>query len=65
MAHALTEGGPAGRDRGWVMVRTRVAEEVASERDWTREAACWLALAGAGWEESARLTGDLAWRARA
>lgn len=65
VAHALTEGGPAGRDRGWVMVRTRVAEEIASERDWTREAACWLALGGAGWEESARLTGDLAWRARA
>ncbi|MFK0117648.1 hypothetical protein [Streptomyces sp. NPDC090994] len=65
VAYALTEGGPAGRDRGWVMVRTRVAEEIASERDWTREAAAWLALAGAGWEESARLTGDLAWRARA
>ncbi|MGP2439462.1 hypothetical protein [Streptomyces sp. JW3] len=65
VAHALTAGGPAGRDRGWVMVRTRVTEEIASGRDWTREAAGWLSLAEAGWAESAWLTGDLAWRARA
>ncbi|WP_320776043.1 hypothetical protein [Streptomyces sp. CRN 30] len=65
VTHALTGDGPAGRDRGWVMVRARVAEEVASGRDWTREAACWLARGRADWRESVRVTADLAWRARA
>ncbi|GGS63452.1 hypothetical protein AB0E75_24250 [Streptomyces griseoviridis] len=64
VTQALTAAGPAGRDRGWVMVRSRVAEEIASGRDWTREAALWLAAGAADWAESARLTGDLAWRAR-
>ncbi|GAA4799328.1 hypothetical protein [Streptomyces ziwulingensis] len=65
VAHVLRDGGPGGRDRGWTMVRARVTEEAASGRDWTREAAGWLARGGADWQESARVTGDLAWRSRA
>ncbi|MEV6686568.1 hypothetical protein AB0N28_14670 [Streptomyces sp. NPDC051130] len=66
--YALAQGadGEEGlRERGWVMVRARVTEEIGSGRDWTREAAVWLARGGATWRESARVTGDLAWRARA
>lgn len=63
--HVLRGDDPALRDRGWTMVRTRVAEEIASGRDWTREAALWLERGGADWAESAHVTGDLAWRARA
>ncbi|GHB51181.1 hypothetical protein GCM10010347_21160 [Streptomyces cirratus] len=63
--YALAEPQEGLRERGWVMVRARVAEEIGSGRDWTREAAVWLARAGATWRESARVTGDLAWRARA
>ncbi|KUH36944.1 MULTISPECIES: hypothetical protein [Streptomyces] len=62
---ALASEDPALRERGWVMVRARVAEEIDSGRDWTREAALWLARGSASWEESARVTGDLSWRARA
>ncbi|MGW7323816.1 hypothetical protein [Streptomyces sp. NPDC054845] len=62
---ALGQGADGLRERGWVMVRARVAEEIGSGRDWTREAAVWLARGGATWRESARVTGDLAWRARA
>jgi tetratricopeptide (TPR) repeat protein len=65
VTHALRSEDRAARDRGWLMVRTRVAEEIGSGRDWTREAAIWLARGDADWEESARITADLAWRARA
>ncbi|MBT2476859.1 hypothetical protein [Streptomyces sp. ISL-94] len=63
--YTLGEDEEGLRERGWVMVRARVAEEIGSGRDWTREAAVWLARGGATWRESARVTGDLAWRARA
>ncbi|CAL9340305.1 hypothetical protein SUDANB58_00254 [Streptomyces sp. enrichment culture] len=62
--HALRTDDAALREQGWVMVRARVAEEISSGRDWTREAALWLARGGADWAESARVTGDMAWRAR-
>lgn len=62
--HVLRGDGAALRDQGWVMVRARVAEEISSGRDWTREAAVWLARGEADWAESAQVTGDLAWRAR-
>ncbi|MEU9556218.1 hypothetical protein [Streptomyces fumanus] len=65
VTRALRSGDRAVRDRGWLMVRTRVTEEIGSGRDWTREAATWLACGDARWEESARITADLAWRARA
>lgn len=63
--YTLGQGQEALRERGWVMVRARVTEEIDSGRDWTREAAVWLARGEASWRESARVTGDLAWRARA
>ncbi|MEU3726150.1 hypothetical protein [Streptomyces sp. NPDC031705] len=62
--HVLREGGEELRERGWVMVRARGAQEIGSGRDWTREIAVWLARGGATWRESARVTGDVAWRAR-
>lgn len=62
--HVLRGDGAALRDRGWMMVRARVAEEISSGRDWTREVAVWLARGEADWAESAQVTGDLAWRAR-
>lgn len=65
VTHALRSADRAVRDRGWLMVRTRVAEEIGSGRDWTREAAGWLARGDADWAESARITADLAWHARA
>ncbi|CAL9605651.1 hypothetical protein SUDANB6_05543 [Streptomyces sp. enrichment culture] len=63
--HVLRADEAALRDQGWVMVRARVAEEMSSGRDWTREAALWLERGGADWAQSAHVTGDLAWRARA